>query len=80
MLFVNFPGIAIGTYFAFYGAATNMLVKHTNMASAQVAFVAGAVAAAGGSVVKVIKATNLPWTDMPTGNERRFRLIQQRDV
>lgn len=46
-------GIAIGAYFAFYGAATNLLVKHTELKRGQVAFVAGAAAAAGGSVVKV---------------------------
>ena len=46
-------GIAIGAYFAFYGAATNVLVKHTHMSTGEVAFCAGAIAAAGGSVVKV---------------------------
>ena len=46
-------GIAIGAYFAFYGAATNVLVRKTKMQSGSIAFVAGAFAAAGGSVVKV---------------------------
>ncbi len=46
-------GIYIGTYFAFYGAACNLLARHTDMAAGSVAFVAGAAAAAGGSVVKV---------------------------
>lgn len=46
-------GIAIGAYFAFYGAATNLLVRHSGLATGQIAFVAGAAAAAGGSVVKV---------------------------
>ena len=46
-------GIAIGAYFAFYGAATNVLVRNTEMQPASIAFVAGAAAAAGGSIVKV---------------------------
>lgn len=46
-------GIAIGAYFAFYGAATNLLVRHSKLSTGQIAFVAGAAAAAGGSVVKV---------------------------
>ena len=46
-------GIAIGAYFAFYGAATNVLVNRTQMKTGEVAFCAGAIAAAGGSVVKV---------------------------
>ena len=46
-------GIAIGAYFAFYGAATNVLVRNTQMKPATIAFTAGAVAAAGGSIVKV---------------------------
>ena len=46
-------GIAIGAYFAFYGAATNVLVRNTEMKPASIAFVSGAVAAAGGSIVKV---------------------------
>lgn len=46
-------GIAIGTYFAFYGAASNMLSTSTALAPGQIAFVAGGMAAAGGSVVKV---------------------------
>ncbi|KAK9822204.1 hypothetical protein WJX81_004183 [Elliptochloris bilobata] len=46
-------GIYIGTYFALYGAACNLLARHTDLAPGGVAFVAGAAAAAGGSVVKV---------------------------
>lgn len=46
-------GIAIGAYFAFYGAATNLLVKNTEMKPSSIAFAAGALAAAGGSIVKV---------------------------
>jgi solute carrier family 25 S-adenosylmethionine transporter 26 len=46
-------GIYIGTYFAFYGAACNLLSKHTTLNPGGVAFVGGAIAAAGGSVVKV---------------------------
>lgn len=46
-------GIAIGTYFAFYGAAHNVMTKHTNVSPGTAAFVSGAVAAAGSSVVKV---------------------------
>ncbi len=46
-------GIAIGAYFAFYGAATNVLVRNTSLKPATIAFTAGAVAAAGGSIVKV---------------------------
>lgn len=46
-------GIAIGAYFAFYGAASNVLAKRTKLKTGQVAFFAGAFAAAGGSVVKV---------------------------
>lgn len=46
-------GIYIGTYFAFYGAACNLLSHHTELSAGGVAFVAGGIAAAGGSVVKV---------------------------
>ena len=46
-------GIAIGAYFAFYGAATNVLVRNTSMKPATIAFMSGAIAAAGGSIVKV---------------------------
>lgn len=46
-------GIAIGAYFAFYGAATNVLARNTDLPPAQIAFFAGGIAAAGGSVVKV---------------------------
>lgn len=46
-------GIYIGTYFAFYGAACNLLSKHTNLSAGAVAFLGGGLAAAGGSFVKV---------------------------
>lgn len=46
-------GIYIGTYFAFYGAACNVLSRRTDLSPGGVAFVAGGIAAAGGSVVKV---------------------------
>lgn len=46
-------GIAIGAYFAFYGAASNIISRHTDLAPGAVAFCSGAVAAAGSSVVKV---------------------------
>ena len=46
-------GIYIGTYFAFYGTACNLLSTHSNMSAAGIAFTAGGIAAAGGSVVKV---------------------------
>jgi hypothetical protein len=46
-------GIAIGAYFAFYSAACNVLTTQTTLAPSAVAFVGGAVAAAGSSVVKV---------------------------
>lgn len=46
-------GIAIGAYFAFYGAATRLVSRHTTLNRTGVAFVAGAAAAAGSSVVKV---------------------------
>ncbi|GBF94675.1 mitochondrial carrier protein [Raphidocelis subcapitata] len=46
-------GIAIGAYFAFYSAACNVMATHTQLAPGAVAFLGGAVAAAGSSVVKV---------------------------
>ncbi|EIE24932.1 mitochondrial carrier [Coccomyxa subellipsoidea C-169] len=46
-------GIYIGTYFAFYGAACNVLSRRTDLSPGGIAFVAGGIAAAGGSVVKV---------------------------
>jgi len=47
-------GIAIGAYFAVYGAACNVLARQAPaMPAGQVAFVAGGVAAAGSSFVKV---------------------------
>lgn len=46
-------GIAIGAYFAVYGAASNMISQYTDLSTPAVAFVSGAIAAAGSSVVKV---------------------------
>ena len=46
-------GIAIGAYFAVYGVACNVLVRKTDLPPGGVAFVAGGIAAAGSSVVKV---------------------------
>lgn len=46
-------GIAIGAYFAFYSTASNVISSHTDLAPGSVAFCAGAIAAAGSSVVKV---------------------------
>lgn len=46
-------GIAIGAYFAFYGVATRLVSRHTSLNRTGVAFVSGAAAAAGSSVVKV---------------------------
>lgn len=46
-------GIAIGTYFAFYGATCNVLARTTTLPSSGIAFVSGGVAAVGSSVVKV---------------------------
>jgi hypothetical protein len=46
-------GIAIGAYFACYGVACNVLCTTTDLAPGAVAFVAGGMAAAGSSVVKV---------------------------
>jgi solute carrier family 25 S-adenosylmethionine transporter 26 len=46
-------GIAIGTYFAFYGAACNLISRNSDMPPGAVAFAAGGIAAAGSSVVKV---------------------------
>jgi solute carrier family 25 S-adenosylmethionine transporter 26 len=46
-------GIAIGAYFAFYGAACNLLSTRTDMPSSGVAFVSGGIAAVGSSFVKV---------------------------
>jgi hypothetical protein len=54
-------GIYIGAYFAFYGAACNLLTKHTNMSPGAVAFIGGGIAAAGGSVVKVPLAVCIRW-------------------
>lgn len=46
-------GIAIGAYFAFYSVTKNVLASKTRMPAGAVAFSAGAIAAAGSSVVKV---------------------------
>lgn len=46
-------GIAIGAYFAFYGAASNTISRNTDWSAGMVAFVSGGIAAAGSSVVKV---------------------------
>eukprot|EP01025_Chloroclados_australasicus_P024209 TRINITY_DN2435_c0_g2_i7.p3 TRINITY_DN2435_c0_g2~~TRINITY_DN2435_c0_g2_i7.p3 ORF type:complete len:235 (+),score=39.89 TRINITY_DN2435_c0_g2_i7:961-1665(+) len=46
-------GIAIGAYFAFYSVSCNLISKHTSLPPGGVAFLGGAVAAAGSSVVKV---------------------------
>jgi solute carrier family 25 (mitochondrial S-adenosylmethionine transporter), member 26 len=46
-------GIALGAYFAFYGAACNLLSRNTRLSPSAVAFVGGGAAAAGSSVVKV---------------------------
>ncbi|BDA40753.1 S-adenosylmethionine carrier 1, chloroplastic/mitochondrial [Coccomyxa sp. Obi] len=46
-------GIIIGTYFAFYSTTKNALRRHTSLHEGAVAFVAGATAAVGSSVVKV---------------------------
>lgn len=46
-------GIAIGAYFAFYSVTKSVLSKETQMSPGGVAFLSGAIAAAGSSVVKV---------------------------
>ena len=46
-------GLAIGTYFAFYGAAQRALERHTSLPSGVRAFLAGAAGAVGSSFVKV---------------------------
>lgn len=46
-------GIAIGAYFAFYGAAKQALEQHTDFSVSTIAFVAGGIGALGSSVVKV---------------------------
>mmetsp|Transcript_4418 Transcript_4418/g.15356 ORF Transcript_4418/g.15356 Transcript_4418/m.15356 type:complete len:389 (-) Transcript_4418:48-1214(-) len=46
-------GIAIGTYFAFYGATKRTLTEHTQLSLGAVAFLAGAAGALGSSIVKV---------------------------
>lgn len=46
-------GIIIGTYFAFYSTTKRYLREHTDMTEGATAFVAGAAAAVGSSVVKV---------------------------
>ena len=46
-------GLAIGAYFAFYGAAKKMLEANTEYSVSTVAFLAGGVGALGSSIVKV---------------------------
>lgn len=46
-------GLAIGTYFAFYGVTTRALEEHTDLNASSIAFVAGAAGALGSSIVKV---------------------------
>lgn len=46
-------GIAIGAYFAFYTAATNLIARSGKLPPGGVAFVSGAIAAGGSSIVKV---------------------------
>ena len=46
-------GIIIGTYFAFYSTTKNFLRERTNINEGTTAFIAGATAALGSSVVKV---------------------------
>jgi len=46
-------GLAIGTYFAFYGAASRFLEQHTDLPASLRAFLAGAAGAVGSSFVKV---------------------------
>lgn len=46
-------GIIIGTYFAFYSTSKRVLKENTTMNDGSLAFVAGAAAALGSSVVKV---------------------------
>lgn len=46
-------GIAIGAYFAFYGAACNVISRNTDLPPGAVAFLSGGVAAVGSSFVKV---------------------------
>lgn len=58
-------GIYIGTYFAFYGAACNVLSRRTDLSPGGVAFVAGGIAAAGGSVVKVPLAVCIRSVQVP---------------
>ena len=46
-------GLAIGAYFAFYGAAKKILESNTQYSVSTVAFIAGGVGALGSSIVKV---------------------------
>lgn len=46
-------GIIIGSYFAFYSNSKKLLREHTDMTESSIAFVSGAIAAVGSSVVKV---------------------------
>lgn len=46
-------GLAIGTYFAFYGAAKKLLERYSDYSVSKTAFVAGGIGALGSSLVKV---------------------------
>jgi len=46
-------GLAIGTYFAFYGTAKKLLQEKSDMPVSTIAFVAGGIGALGSSIVKV---------------------------
>lgn len=46
-------GIIIGSYFAFYSNTKNLLRQHTDLKEGSLAFISGATAAVGSSVVKV---------------------------
>jgi solute carrier family 25 S-adenosylmethionine transporter 26 len=46
-------GLAIGTYFAFYGAAKKLLERHSDYSVSKTAFIAGGIGALGSSLVKV---------------------------
>ena len=46
-------GLAIGAYFAFYGAAKKVLESHSDYSVSTIAFLAGGIGALGSSIVKV---------------------------
>ena len=46
-------GVAIGAYFAFYGAAKKLLETHSDYSVSTIAFLAGGIGALGSSIVKV---------------------------